>query len=47
MREVKRTKKVDTTSSKVSNSYIDANGVKITLCKPAPMPKQITARGKG
>jgi len=27
-----------------NNTFIDENGVKVTICKPSPAPKQITAR---
>ena len=29
------------------DSYIDANGVKVTMCKPGKSPKQLAARCQG
>ena len=50
MREVRVTKPGSTKSTKPvadSMTYIDANGVKVTMCKQGPAPKMRTANGKG
>ena len=50
MREVRVTKPGSTKATKPvadSMTYVDANGVKVTMCPKGPVPKQVTARGKG
>lgn len=48
MQEVKTTKAQATRKDKgeILDFYYDENGVKITVCKPNPAPKQLTARGR-
>ena len=43
MREVKRGKTKTVPAARV---YKDVNGVKVTVCKPGPTPKLVTARNK-
>jgi hypothetical protein len=50
MREVKVTKPGSTVGKKpapATNSYINADGVKVTIIKPRAVPKLLTARCKG
>jgi hypothetical protein len=49
MQEVKTTKANATRKTKAAESanfYYDENGVKITVCKPGPAPKLLTARDR-
>jgi hypothetical protein len=32
-------------ATQTENTFVNSDGVKITMCKPSPAPKLVTARG--